>query len=84
VLGGLWNPANVCRELGRARNALAWITSHTFRKTVAMILDEAALSAGRRRPLGAVQLTLEAASRGMARNSDKCGEGMGKEAGQAS
>lgn len=35
------------RELREARGkeALAWITSHTFRKTAATILDEAALSA---------------------------------------
>lgn len=36
------------RELRGARReeALAWITSHSFRKTTATILDEAALSAG--------------------------------------
>ncbi len=35
------------RELREARGTetLAWITSHTFRKTAATILDEAALSA---------------------------------------
>ena len=35
------------RELREARGeaSLAWITSHTFRKTAATILDEAALSA---------------------------------------
>jgi integrase len=47
VLGGFRDPANVRRELREARgeDALAWITSHTFRKTAATILDEAALSA---------------------------------------
>jgi len=37
----------VRRELREARgtDALAWITTHTFRKTAATILDEAALSA---------------------------------------
>ena len=41
------NPANVRPELREARgtDALAWITTHTFRKTAATILDEAALSA---------------------------------------
>jgi len=47
VLGGFRDPANVRRELreARGRETLAWITSHTFRKTAATILDEAALSA---------------------------------------
>jgi len=47
VRGGFRDPANVRRELREARGkeALAWITSHTFRKTAATILDEAALSA---------------------------------------
>ncbi len=47
VIGGFRDPANVRRELREARGkeALAWITSHTFRKTAATILDEAALSA---------------------------------------
>jgi len=47
VLGGFRDPANVRRELRDARGteALAWITSHTFRRTAATILDEAALSA---------------------------------------
>lgn len=47
VVGGFRDPANVRRELREARGeaALAWITSHTFRKTAATILDEAALSA---------------------------------------
>lgn len=46
VNGGFRDPANVRRELREARGkeALAWITSHSFRKT-ATILDEAALSA---------------------------------------
>lgn len=40
VLGGFRDPANVRRELREARgnDALAWITSHTFRKTAATIL----------------------------------------------
>lgn len=47
VLGGFHDPANVRRELREARGkeTLAWITSHTFRKTAATIHDEAALSA---------------------------------------
>jgi integrase len=47
VFGGFRDPANVRRELrdARGKEALAWITSHTFRKTAATILDEAALSA---------------------------------------
>jgi integrase len=47
VAGGFRDPANVRRELREARgeDTLAWITSHTFRKTAATILDEAALSA---------------------------------------
>lgn len=47
VVGGFRDPANVRRELREARGkeALAWITSHSFRKTAATILDEAALSA---------------------------------------
>lgn len=47
VRGGFRDPANVRRELREARgkDTLAWITSHTFRKTAATILDEAALSA---------------------------------------
>jgi integrase len=47
LFGGFRDPANVRRELREARGteALAWITSHTFRKTAATILDEAALSA---------------------------------------
>jgi integrase len=47
VLGGFRDPANVRRELREARGeeALAWVTSHAFRKTAATILDDAALSA---------------------------------------
>lgn len=47
LTGGLRDPANVRRELREARgkDALAWITSHTFRKTAATILDEATLTA---------------------------------------
>lgn len=47
VDGGVRDPANVRRELREARgkDALAWITSDTLRKTAATILDEAALSA---------------------------------------
>jgi integrase len=47
VRGGFRDPANVRRDLREARgqDALAWVTSHVFRKTAATILDEAALSA---------------------------------------
>jgi integrase len=47
VPGGFRDPANVRRELREARGDgdFAWITSHTFRKTAATILDEATLSA---------------------------------------
>lgn len=47
VNGSFRDPSNVRRALRKARGeeALAWITSHTFRKTTATILDEAALSA---------------------------------------
>lgn len=47
VSGGYRDPANVRRAIRDARGeeALAWITSHSFRKTTATILDEAALSA---------------------------------------
>ena len=47
VFGGFRDPDNVRRELREARGTetLAWITSHSFRKTAATILDEAALSA---------------------------------------
>ena len=45
--GGFRDPANTRRELREARgtSGLEWVTSHTFRKTAATILDEAALSA---------------------------------------
>jgi len=47
VVGGFRDPANVRRTLREARgdDTLSWITSHTFRKTAATILDQAALSA---------------------------------------
>ena len=47
IFGGFRDPDNVRRELREARGTetLAWITSHSFRKTAATILDEAALSA---------------------------------------
>jgi integrase len=47
VNGNFRDPSNVRRALRRARGQgdLAWITSHTFRKTAATILDEAALPA---------------------------------------
>lgn len=46
ILGSFRDPANVRRDFRDARgeDTLAWITSHNFRKTVATILDEAALS----------------------------------------
>ncbi|WP_370615142.1 tyrosine-type recombinase/integrase [Mumia sp. Pv 4-285] len=44
--GGFRDPANVRRDLRDARGEdFSWVTSHTFRKTAATILDEAALSA---------------------------------------
>jgi integrase len=47
LTGGFRDPANVRRELREAGGdaALTWVTSHTFRKTAATILGEAALSA---------------------------------------
>ncbi|SDR75765.1 Site-specific recombinase XerD [Nocardioides scoriae] len=47
VVGGFRDPSNVRRELREARESagMPWVTSHTFRKTAATILDEAALSA---------------------------------------
>ncbi|MGH3471299.1 MAG: tyrosine-type recombinase/integrase [Nocardioidaceae bacterium] len=47
AVGGFRDPANVRRDLRDARgtDALGWVTSHSFRKTAATILDEAALSA---------------------------------------
>jgi len=46
-LGGFRDPNNVRRDLRTARGegALAWITSHSFRKTTATILDGAGQSA---------------------------------------
>lgn len=46
ALGGFRDPANVRRDIRDARGEeeLAWITSHTFRKTTATVLDEAGLS----------------------------------------
>ncbi|MEO5853126.1 MAG: site-specific integrase [Nocardioides sp.] len=45
--GGFRDPSNVSREIREARGdgELAWVTSHTFRKTAATILDQASLSA---------------------------------------
>jgi len=45
--GGFLDPKNVRRELQEARGAgeLSWVTSHTFGKTAATMLDEAAPSA---------------------------------------
>ena len=45
--GGFREPANVRREFREAdgKEALAWITSHSFRKTAETILDDTALSA---------------------------------------
>jgi len=47
ALGGFRDPSNARRELreSRGEETLGWITSHSFRKTAATILDEAALSA---------------------------------------
>jgi integrase len=42
VVGRPWQYAP---KEARGEDALAWITSHTFRKTAATILDEAMLSA---------------------------------------
>jgi len=46
ALGGFRDPAQVRRDIRDARGAdeLAWITSHSFRKTTATVLDEAGLS----------------------------------------
>ena len=46
AIGGFRDPANVRRDIRDARGEeeLAWITSHTFRKTTATVLDEAGLS----------------------------------------
>ncbi|MGH1565140.1 site-specific integrase [Mumia sp. DW29H23] len=44
--GGLRDPANVRRNLREARgDGFSWVTRHTFRKTAATTLGEAALSA---------------------------------------
>jgi len=45
--GGFRDPSNTRRALSEARgaDALAWVTSHSVRKTAATILDEAGLSA---------------------------------------
>jgi integrase len=44
--GGFRDPNNVSRDLREARGTeeLAWVTAHSFRKTLATILDEAGLS----------------------------------------
>ena len=41
-LGGFRDPANVRRDIldARGEDALAWITSHNFRKTTATVLDD--------------------------------------------
>lgn len=46
-LGGFRDPANVRRDIRDARgeDALAWITSHNFRKTTATVLDAGDFSA---------------------------------------
>jgi integrase len=46
IRGGFRDPNNVRRDLreGRGTKELAWVTSHSFRKTTATILDEAGLS----------------------------------------
>lgn len=47
AFGELRDPSNVARELRRAFDLAEypWVTSHTFRKTVATVLDDAGLSA---------------------------------------
>jgi len=42
-LGGLRDPKNTRRDVGRAldRADFGWVTSHSFRKTTATILDQA-------------------------------------------
>jgi integrase len=49
LAGGVRNPSNANRDakaaITRAVTELSWVTSHTFRKTVATRLDEAGLSA---------------------------------------
>lgn len=46
IQGGYRDASNVRRDIRAARDkdALAWITSHSFRKTTATILDDAAQS----------------------------------------
>jgi integrase len=46
-LGGFRDPANVRRDIRDARgeDALAWVTSHNFRKTMATVLDDGDFSA---------------------------------------
>ena len=46
-LGGLRDPKNTRRDVRRAldRADFCWVTSHSFRKTTATILDQAGLSA---------------------------------------
>jgi len=45
-LGGFRDPSNTSRDLREARGTadLSWVTSHTFRKTLATMLDDAGLS----------------------------------------
>ncbi|WP_216094036.1 tyrosine-type recombinase/integrase [Jiangella alba] len=47
TVGGLRDPSNVRKVLRQVRGdgALAWITSHAFRKTTATVLDDAGQSA---------------------------------------
>jgi integrase len=47
AFGELRDPCNVAKELRRALDLAEypWVTSHTFRKTVATVLDDAGLSA---------------------------------------
>jgi integrase len=47
TIGGLRDPSNTRRSLRDARGSsgFAWVTSHTFRKTSATVLDEAGLTA---------------------------------------
>jgi len=46
-LGGLRDPSNTRRALRQAldKAGFEWVTSHTFRKTTATLLDQAGLSA---------------------------------------
>ena len=47
VEGGIRDPCNVRREFRAARgdDELSWVTTHTFRRTAATILDQAAIPA---------------------------------------